>query len=106
MNKNEALETEAIKMMLSQKKLNEEGLALRLYLIIVIETFKSLNKKVKTNYNKEMIANLEKLTSDYDKAFSENGLINDEQFAAMKKSQLDIAKKVLYPTTKQTKKKK
>lgn len=83
--KYESLEAEAIKMMLSQNKLNEEGLALRLYLITVIETFKAMNKKIKTNYNTHMIRNLEQLASDYDKALSAHGLISDKQFTAMKK---------------------
>ncbi|EAA0327020.1 TPA_asm: hypothetical protein GJJ62_13905 [Listeria monocytogenes] len=102
--KYESLEAEAIKMMLSQNKLNEEGLALRLYLITVIETFKAMNKKIKTNYNTHMIRNLEQLASDYDKALSAHGLISDKQFTAMKKAQLDVANKTLYPA--QTKKKK
>lgn len=92
---NEALEAEAIKMMLSQNKLNEEGLALRLYLITVIETFKEMNKKIKTNYTTHMIMNLEQLANDYDEALSAHGLVSDKQFTAMKEAQLNISKAAL-----------
>ncbi|EAD4088971.1 hypothetical protein EJC93_07190 [Listeria monocytogenes] len=101
---NESLETEAIKMMLSQKKLNEEGLALRLYLITALETFKALNEKIETKYITHMIANLEILASDYDDALRTHGFISDEKLEAMKEAQLNISKAALNTEPAQKKK--